>query len=153
MCRHTDLALLLIGWLLEPFHEPPLLFFGLGLLNFLHKAGRKYPCLSVQQTCPPPIWTLLNDLLGKRGEEEEKGGKNEERRGERRGEERKGKGREGREERKGRGGKEERGGEGRGERSGKRREGKEVYGGVPAHVLHTTEVNHALDHCCVPVYA
>ena len=100
ICRHTDLALFLIGLLLEPFHEPPLLLLGLGLLNFLHKAGRKYSGLSVQQTCPPPIWTLLNDLLGKRGEEEEKGG-------ERRKEGRR------------------RGGEGRGGSSGrKRREGK-----------------------------
>ena len=46
----------------------------------------------------------------------------------------------------------ERGGEGRKRGEGDGR-GKEVCGGVPAHVLHTTEVNDALDHCCVPVYA
>ena len=80
-CRHT--ALFSVGPLLESLYKSPLLLLGLGLLNFLHKAGRKHPRLSVQQTCPPPIRTLLNDLLGKGGEEEVEGKKGrKERRGE-----------------------------------------------------------------------
>ena len=88
-CRHT--ALFPVGPLLEPFHKSPLLLLRLGMLNFLHKAGRKHPRLSVQQTCPPPIRALLNDLLGKGGEEEVEGKRGrKKRRGEEKGEEEKG---------------------------------------------------------------